>query len=327
MKKLPLLAALAVLLVAPVALGAATARLSITKVAAGSQEVTVKGKVALPGATAATWRRTRVALSLTDDRGTVQRFTARPDSTGRFKKTVATELTGRLALRGRVTVGGRRSGALVTRPGAVVVGQATGSAGREKLVGLFKLDPGIDQPSGGHSGTFFQMFSPNGPPMRNNSSPSKDKNFTPLPPGTDGGLRTDVYQEPPSPAFSGGNIGDALAARITQPQEFFSTKFSVVTSPTDLQAGAPDPLPEIYVDDNGRLSGQLTAWVAQWNGNSFNQGTPKPDGTLPGTTTPLHGTFDRQTGRYALEWKSLIVGGPFNGFTGSWHLEGTFVPA
>jgi hypothetical protein len=28
-----------------------------------------------------------------------------------------------------------------------------------------------------------------------------------------------------------------------------------------------------------------------------------------------------------LTWKSLIVGGQFNGFTGYWHLEGTFVPA
>lgn len=29
---------------------------------------------------------------------------------------------------------------------------------------------------------------------------------------------------------------------------------------------------------------------------------------------------------FVLTWKSLIVSGPFNLFTGAWHLEGTFVP-
>jgi hypothetical protein len=45
----------------------------------------------------------------------------------------------------------------------------------------------------------------------------------------------------------------------------------------------------------------------------------KPVSPVAGTLSP--------GGRYTLEWKSLIVGGPFNGFTGRWHLEGTFVPS
>jgi hypothetical protein len=331
MKKLPaLLTPLAVvlaLLLVPIADGAGTTKLSITKVAASGQKVTVKGKVTLAGATnLARWRKTRVALSLTDGAGKVQRVTAKPDAKGRFAKTFTTALSGQLALRGRIKVGGRPAGKLVTENGAIVVGQATGG-GAQKLSGLFKLDPGLDRADGSHSGTYFQMFSPKGPAMVNNSSPSKDNRFTPLPPGTDGGLRTDVYQEPPSPAFSGGNIGNALASRITKPQGFFSTDFSIVTTPLDLQTGTPDPLPEIVVDDNGQLSGQITAWTAQWNGNAFNQGTPKPDGKLPGTTTRLHGTYDKVSRRFVLEWNSLIVGGPFNAFTGHWHLEGTFVPA
>jgi hypothetical protein len=93
-----------------------------------------------------------------------------------------------------------------------------------------------------------------------------------------------------------------------------------------VQTGTPDPLPKI-VDTGGTLSGQITAWVAQWNGQSFNQGTPKPNGTLPAPTTALTGTYDAATHGFTLAWKSLIVGGPFNGFTGSWHLAGTFVPA
>jgi hypothetical protein len=41
----------------------------------------------------------------------------------------------------------------------------------------------------------------------------------------------------------------------------------------------------------------------------------------------VSGTYDAATGHFVLQWKSLIVGGPFDRFTGSWHLEGTFVPA
>ena len=87
-----------------------------------------------------------------------------------------------------------------------------------------------------------------------------------------------------------------------------------------------DALPAITAL-HGALSGQLTAWNAQWNGQSFNQGTPKPDGTLPTPTTKLSGTYNATTRAFTLTWKSRIVGGPFNGFTGSWHLAGTFVPA
>jgi hypothetical protein len=38
------------------------------------------------------------------------------------------------------------------------------------------------------------------------------------------------------------------------------------------------------------------------------------------------GTYDRSIHAYSLEWTSHIDGGPFNGFTGMWHLEGTFEP-
>ena len=33
------------------------------------------------------------------------------------------------------------------------------------------------------------------------------------------------------------------------------------------------------------------------------------------------------TNAFTIEWTSLIVGGPFNGFTGQWHLSGQFVAA
>jgi hypothetical protein len=75
------------------------------------------------------------------------------------------------------------------------------------------------------------------------------------------------------------------------------------------------------------LSGDLRAWEATWNKQDFNQGSPKPDGSMPKLTTPAHGTYNASTGAFVLEWTSTIVGGPFNEFTGSWHLAGTFRPA
>lgn len=42
--------------------------------------------------------------------------------------------------------------------------------------------------------------------------------------------------------------------------------------------------------------------------------------------TIFSGTYDAASKRFVLTWKSLIVGGPFDSFIGSWHLEGTFEP-
>ena len=39
------------------------------------------------------------------------------------------------------------------------------------------------------------------------------------------------------------------------------------------------------------------------------------------------GTIDPTTGAFVIEWSSLISGGAFDGFTGVWHLQGTFTPS
>jgi hypothetical protein len=81
------------------------------------------------------------------------------------------------------------------------------------------------------------------------------------------------------------------------------------------------------VDEDGQLTGDVSAIAASWNNEFFNQGSPKPDGSAPGLTTPVTGTYDPDTGAFVLEWSSQIVGGPFNDFTGIWHLEGAFTPS
>ncbi|MET0558152.1 MAG: hypothetical protein ABW065_05725 [Solirubrobacterales bacterium] len=341
----------------------APAKVVVSQVKVNGDEVTISGRVSLPVDTAALRQRTRVALTLTGA-GKSERLNAKIDSKRRFKATKTTQLTGQLTVLALVKIGGQQSGPQVRKrfAGPVVASTGTsggGSAGNRgttggsagtggggatgtPLVGLFKLDPGQQAVSGKITGTYFRMLGGSGSPVLNQNSPFFDKTNTPLRPGTDGGLSTVVYQPAPTPAFAGTNqglpTGDALANRVVQPQKFFDVDFSIVTDSigrgTALGGGlteAPTPLP-VILNDNGNLSGQVSDWTAAWNGLYFTQGSPKPDGSLGGTwngsgTTPLTGSYDAATRHFRLSWQSLIQGGAFDGFTGQWFLEGTFVPA
>jgi hypothetical protein len=161
-----------------------------------------------------------------------------------------------------------------------------------------------------------------GPFVANASSTCAAKTYTALTPGTDGGLVTGTYQPAPTPAFDASHNG--TAAKITQPTKFYAVGFAVSTNAKDPQTGASAPVPEITVGADGKLTGDLSAFGVSWNSQQFNQGAPKPDGTKSPNTTGPTGTYDAATGAFVVEWTSEIAGGPFNGFTGQWHLEGTF---
>lgn len=199
-------------------------------------------------------------------------------------------------------------------------------AATSPLIGLFKITPGAYANSK-ISGSYIRLVlaggtRENGPFFPNPSS--KATTYTLLNPGTDGGLRTGSFQPAPSPAFNA--TGDALASRIMAPQRFALIQYSAQTSPIDPQTGATVPAPAISVTPDGKLSGQLQAFAAQWNKQNFNVGSPKPDGSFPGLTSPVTGTYNADTKAYTLEWTSQIVGGPFNNFSAAWHFEGTFEP-
>jgi hypothetical protein len=228
--------------------------------------------------------------------------------------------------------------------------------GREELIGLFRLKPGaVDGTT--PTGTWFRMLQPggnkkSGPYMINADSPADGGQATLLQPGTSGGLRTGGYQSQPAPAFDGG--GNSLADAITTPTRFFGVKFSISTNETDLQTKTKVAPPTIYVKD-GKLTADLSSWAASWNNQNFNQGAPKPVSSTqaqvagqeqaqrawdwvsqkwleaaPRSTVTgggATGTYDAKTHAFVLEWTSHIDGGPFNGFTGLWHLEGTFEPS
>jgi hypothetical protein len=164
---------------------------------------------------------------------------------------------------------------------------------------------------------------PTGPYVSNNDSTCSDKTYTPLAPGTDGGLVTGSYQAEPDPAFDGS--GNSLAGRITKPALFYGVAFSTSTNATDPQTTTHVSTPSISAA-SGKLSGDLRAFAASWNRQEFNQGAPKPDGSSPGNTAAPSGTYNSATGAFTLDWASQIQGGPFNNFTGQWHFEGTFTP-
>lgn len=197
------------------------------------------------------------------------------------------------------------------------------------LVGAFQIDPAACS-TAEVSGSYFRMIAAGGtadagPFLPNGDSTCSDQSYTGLAGGTDGGLLTGDYQPQPDPPFD--DAGNGLADAIVQPATFFALDFAVSTNETDPQSGDAVPAPKIVASKKGKLSGQLKAISVAYGGQEFNQGTPKPDGSAIGGTSALTGTYDKKSGAYTIEWTSQIAGGSFDGFTGVWHLEGTFEKA
>ena len=200
------------------------------------------------------------------------------------------------------------------------------------LVGTFEITPGTYSAEAGVGGSYFRMLIPEGTLngadanyIPNSSSSASDLTYTLLDPGSVGGLETGSYEPAPSPAFDVS--GNSLAAEIVTPTPFEGVKFSVETQSPDPQTSTAVPAPSISTDSEGSLTGSLQAVSASWNTQYFNQGSPKPDGSFPSPTAGPTGTYNSSTHAYTLTWTSLIVGGPFNGYTGQWVLAGSFVPA
>lgn len=183
---------------------------------------------------------------------------------------------------------------------------AARAAASKSLVGTFKLDPG--RFSGGKArGSYLRMSQPDGSPYPNPDSSASDKSYTLMRAGTDGGLATGRFQAPPSRAFDGR--GNSLSKRIMRPTGFTAIKFSVYTSPK-----VNSRPPSISVSGK-KLSGQVLAFSAAWNKQTFTQGSSR-----------VTGSYNSKTRHYVLKWTSRVKGGPFNSFKGTWHLEGTFKP-
>lgn len=328
----------------------------VTGVTETSAKLRVSGTVKLPSNLANTARnrnKVRVAVTLQDTKRKKQSFTAKIDAKRKYAITKATTLRGALTVKVQARVSGKPSGKAVTKkvtvkPAGPTNGSPGGGSGAttttapvpadaERLVGLFRLDPGVRDPATGqHSGSYFRMgFRSTSDPnssfawILNHTSRSSDPSFTLLRPGSDGGLITGRHQEPSDPLYDDSGV---LTQSIAQRELFFGQYFTVFTTARELRYNgdvavpAGSPVPEIFYKD-GRLYGQTTAFTANWSQTGiFAQGSPKADGSLPGDTKPVEGTYDPATRRYSLHWASQIVGGPFGGKTGLWYLSGTFEP-
>jgi hypothetical protein len=202
---------------------------------------------------------------------------------------------------------------------ATSLGASSHAASSRALVGTFKLQRGTF--SGGRPhGTYFGMLNPGGRGyFKNPDSTSRDKRYTLGTPGSDGGLVTGRFQPHPTPPFDGR--GNAKASRIIRPQPFTSIRFGVASLRVDPQTRKSVAAPTARVSGR-RLTLRIPGFTAEWNKQYFNQGAPKPNGAGAAAT----GTYDPRTRHFVVTWRSQVVGGPFNSFSGFWHLEGTFVP-
>src|SRR5439155_19195577 len=131
-----------------------------------------------------------------------------------------------------------------------VLATACGGSGSNKtstategktLNGLFRIGAGQCGSQGVTRGSYFRMVQPGGTVAQgafvtNGDSPCPDKTWTPLDPGTDGGLRTGAYQQQPAAAFDGA--GNAVSNRITKPKKWFAVAFALATNQRDPQTKA-----------------------------------------------------------------------------------------
>lgn len=196
-------------------------------------------------------------------------------------------------------------------------------SGTHTLTGTFKIAAGTcASATAVPAGSYLEMLGNGNAVVKNSFGGCANPDYTPLKPGSKGGLVTGSYEPNPTPAFAGGN---AVASQIIVPVSFFGTNFSISTQAVDPQSHQKVPPPSI-TSTGGKLSGDVSAVDAAYNTAYFNQGSPKPGGSYLGSTKPMSGTISCN-GSFTVQWQSLIVGGAFNNYTGVWHLAGTFVPA
>lgn len=161
----------------------------------------------------------------------------------------------------------------------------------QQLGGVFHIGPG----------SYIRMGLPSGGFFSNPYSKASNKTYTPFLSGVGGGIRAGVAQTAPSPAFD--RHGNSLANSIITPTNFTGIRFGIVTT-------VP---PTFYVSGN-RLTGHLRNLYAEWNKQTFRQGNI------------VYGTYSSRTHYYTLTWQTKVHGGPFDGYTGYWHLQGTYSP-
>ena len=110
-----------------------------------------------------------------------------------------------------------------------------------------------------------------------------------------------------------GGVGSETSYVPTSISTFQFGFFGPVATFTASTDGINGPFTAVSGDITaGAMTVDLSSWTAFWNGTSFNQGSATPTVNYNTGTTAFTAT-----------WTALVVGGAFNGQTGSWTLTGT----
>jgi hypothetical protein len=140
----------------------------------------------------------------------------------------------------------------------------------------------------------------------------------------------------PNTDLVGGYINGNVSSPTADPNAigrfiFFNSvvnTFTAATSNIGGIAGGPVPTGDIT---GGVMTMDLSSFFANWNGTDFNQGSatastdfvPTAGVPAPADVAGSVSCVGTECTFTNLEWQSLIVGGPFNGKTGTWTLSGT----
>jgi hypothetical protein len=208
-------------------------------------------------------------------------------------------------------------------------GHATAAASSQRLIGLFKLTPGQCTTSKARpTGSYLIAISASqSKAARNPKAGCADADYTPLVPGTDGGLITGQFQGQPSPTFDAHR--NSLATRIVKPTSFGPFRFGFATSARDEQdapAGEPAFPAPVAIATGSTLNIDLRSLVVTYAGQpGSNCAKSYGLGCWELGSKSASGTYDATTHRFVIDW---FAGESFTPKADSMevHLEGTFVP-
>lgn len=129
-------------------------------------------------------------------------------------------------------------------------------------------------------------------------------------------------------AFSTWNFSSAATQLIGAQNTAFGSPFIFFGYPVSTFVGdgtyAPyggtpvkggNPISAMIDKTAGTITVDLSSWTANWVNLNLYQGS-----------SSATGTWDQATGAFNIGWSSTVVGGPFNGITGVWRLQGFAVP-
>jgi hypothetical protein len=199
----------------------------------------------------------------------------------------------------------------------------------QNLIGTFKLQGGHCAAShGAPTGSFLVIVdSADSKTVANPAGGCANKYYTPLSPGTDGGLATGQFQEDPTPTFNAH--GNSLAGAVIKPVSFLGTEFGMATNPDDVQdapTGPPAFSPPKATLKGTKLSINLRSLNITYGGapNSSCENDAGYGCWNLGSKAAT-GSYDPKTHQFVVQW---FVGETFTQLGDSMivRFEGTFIP-